>query len=215
MSLSIGRRIPSGSRTAGLGRDASGPAVGLLPGRVVAYAWLVAGLPIAALQLAHAGVHERNELPPLLHWLRDTALAVPVAALAVIVAALVVMRVRGAGTGERASLAAATSLGFLAAAMFAVLAVPLAQVHGALFGADAETGMTPLQHALTEAVSVFQVALLLVPVTLLAGVPWRDSRSGAADLATTAGMAGPHPRSASADPVLAPAAGRALEGADR
>jgi hypothetical protein len=91
----------------------------------------------------------------------------------VAVAALVVMRVRPPRPGERASLASAASLGFLAAAVFAVLAMPLAQVHGALFVAAAETGMTPLQHALTEGIAVFQVALLLVPVALLAGVPWR------------------------------------------
>jgi hypothetical protein len=182
---------------------------------VVLYAWLLAGVPIATLQAAHAGVHERNELPPLLHWLRDTSLAVPFAALAVIVAALVVMRMRPMRPGERASLAAAAGLGFLAAAVFAVLAIPLAQVHGVLFGAEAETGMTPLQHAVTEAISVFQVALLLVPVALLAGAPWRDSRPEARALPATTGAAGPSPSSAPADTVLTPAAGLALDGADR
>ena len=79
MSISIaGSRSQPGSRAAGTRQDAAGVGVRLLPGRVVMYAWLLAGVPIAVLQLAHTGLHERNELPPLLHWLRDTGLAVPV-----------------------------------------------------------------------------------------------------------------------------------------
>lgn len=167
----------------------------LRPGRVVLYAWLLAGLPIAALQAAHSGLHERNELPPLLHWLRDTSLAVPVAALAVIVAAFVVVRMRPAAAGP-ATLGSAALLGFLAAAIFAVLAVPIAQVHGILFGAEGETGMTPLQHALVEGAAVFQVALVLVPVALVAGVPWRTS-------------------AAPTDPSVQRVVGLALDGADR
>ena len=97
------------------------------------------------------------------------------AALAVIAASFLVIRARPAGLDGRVSLAAAALLGFLAAGIFALLAIPLAQVHGLLFGAEQVTGMTPIQHALTEGISVFQVALLLVPVVLLAGVPWRGA----------------------------------------
>jgi hypothetical protein len=184
---------------------------------VVLYAWLLAGLPLAALQVAHSGVHERNELPPLLHWIRDTSLAVPVAALAVVVAAFVVVRMHPAGSGDRGSLAAAAGLGFLAAAAFAAMAIPLAQVHGALFGAEPETGMTPIEHAVTEGFAVFQVALALVPITLVAGVPWRRPRPDVEPAATARadGRAGTQPSAGPADPVRSPAAGLALEEADR
>jgi hypothetical protein len=195
--------------------DARPATLALRPGRVVLYAWLLAGLPIAALQVAHAGLHERHELPPLLHWLRDTSLAVPAAALAVTLAAFVVLRIRPAASAGRASLGSAALLGFLAAATFAVLAIPLAQVHGLLFGAEAETGMTPLQHALTEGIAVFQVALVLVPVVLVTGVPWRTPRAVAETAAAGADVAKPHPSEASADIVPQPAVGLALEGADR
>jgi hypothetical protein len=146
---------------------------------VVLYAWLLAGVPIATLQAAHAGVHERTELSPLVHWLRDTSLAVPFAALAVIVAGLLVMQARPAGPDGRVSPAAVALLGLLAAGFFALMAIPLAQLHGLLFGAEEATSITPLQHALTEGIAVFQVALLLVPVVLVAGIPWRDTRPDA------------------------------------
>jgi hypothetical protein len=148
----------------------------LLPGRTVAYAWLLAGAPIAVLQLDHAGLHESNELPPLLHWFRDTALAAPAAAAAVVAAALVVARVRASEAGERASLVGVAAWGVLAAALFAALSVPLVQVHGALFGAEVLIGESPLEHALGEGFTTFQLALVvLVPLALLAGVPWRGA----------------------------------------
>ena len=58
--------------------------------KIIAWSWLLAGVTVAVLQAGHAGFHERNELPPLLHWLRDASLAVPIAAFALIVAALAV-----------------------------------------------------------------------------------------------------------------------------
>src|SRR5688572_8805136 len=39
----------------------------------------------AVLQLAHQGQHERHEIAPALHWLRDSALALPAAVVAVAV----------------------------------------------------------------------------------------------------------------------------------
>jgi hypothetical protein len=151
----------------------------ILPGRTVAYAWLLAGAPIAALQLDHAGVHEQAELPPLLHWFRDTALAAPAAAVAVVVAALVVGRIRASEPGERPSLVGAAAWGFLAAALFAAASVPLGQLHGSLFEAEEEIGVSPLAHALGEGFTTLQVALLvLVPLALIAGVPWRGGWRG-------------------------------------
>lgn len=196
----------------------AGAAFRLLPGRVVAFAWLLAGAPIAVLQLGHAGLHERNELPPLLHWLRDSSLAVPAAALAVGAAALVVTRVRQSAD-QRPSIAAAVAWGLLAAMLFAALSVPLVQAHGALFGAEEEAGVAPLEHALDEGIVVFQVALLLVPLSLLAGVPWRGAwRAAQADqVADQAPVQAPgSTRAAPAGPSASPAtAGSTNVGGDR
>lgn len=187
----------------------------LRPVHVVAYAWLLAGATVAVLQAGHSGFHERYELLPLLHWLRDTSLAVPIAAFAAIVVAIVVARTRPADGRDRVSLATAAIWGFLAAALYAALTVPFVQVHGFLFGAEVRVGVTPLEHALGEGITVFQVALLLVPASLLAGVPWRDSRSGAAALVPTTDTADPRFSAAPADLATPLAAGAALEGADR
>jgi hypothetical protein len=173
--------------------------VGLLPGRLVLYAWLLASVPMAALQLAHVGIHERVELPPLLHWLRDTGLAVPAAAAAVAVAALVVARARGADAG-RPTPVTALAWGFLAATIFAVASVPGAELHATLFGAETPGSTSELEHLATEAGLALQTGLLvLVPVALVAGVPWRDE---------------PRPARA-ADPGPAPVPGLVLGGGDR
>ena len=58
------------------------------PTAVVLTSWWLAFAAIAVLQQAHVGLHEHNELPPLLHLVRDASLAVPSAAVAVIAASL-------------------------------------------------------------------------------------------------------------------------------
>ncbi len=97
----------------------------LRPWRVVLFAWLLALVPIAMLQIAHADLHESHELPPILHWLRDGAFAVPLAAFAVLAAALVVGRRGGEGP---ASLRMHLAWALLACAIFAVLSVPANQI---------------------------------------------------------------------------------------
>ena len=98
--------------------------------------------------------------------------------------------------------------------MFAALTVPLIQVHGLLFGAEVRVGVSPLEHALGEGITVFQVALLLVPASLLAGVPWRDSRQAAADRAATNDAADPGP-AAPGEPAIHARRRLPLDGADR
>jgi hypothetical protein len=183
--------------------------------RFIAWSWLLAGISVAVLQVGHAGFHERNELPPLLHWLRDASLAVPIAAFALIVAALVVVQARPESLHGRASLGTAGSWALLAAVAYAALSVPLIQLHGLLFGAEVRAGVSPLAHALGEGVTVFQVALLLVPASLLAGVPWRDSRQPAPDRAATNDATDPVPSVALREPAIQAAALPKLEGADR
>ncbi len=148
----------------------------LLPGRVVVYAWLLAAVPIALLQLVHAGVHEHHELPPVLHWLRDTGLAVPLAAVAIVSAAFLVARLRPTEPGERASLTTMATWGCLAALLFAVFSIPGNQLHGLLFGAEEEEGVSLLNDLAADALYALEAALLvLAPISLLAGVPWRGA----------------------------------------
>jgi hypothetical protein len=148
----------------------------LLPGRTVAYAWLLAAVPIALLQLVHSDLHEHNELPPILHWVRDTSLAVPFGAVAVVVAAVLVARLRPTEPGERASLTTTALWAVLAALLFAVLSVPGNQLHGVLFGAEEEVGVSVVEDVATDAVFALEAALLVIaPLSLLAGVPWRGA----------------------------------------
>lgn len=153
-----------------------GAAFLLLPGRIVAYAWLLAAVPTALLQLVHADLHEHNEPAPVIHWLRDTSLAVPFSAIAVVVAALLVARARPGQLGERTALTTVALWGCLAAAVFAVLSIPGSELHGLLFGAEEEVGVGLLQDLATDALYALEAALLvLVPLSLLAGVPWRGA----------------------------------------
>ena len=148
----------------------------LLPGRVVAYAWLLAAVPTALLQLVHADLHEHNEPTAVIHWLRDGSLAVPFAAIAVILAALVVARLRPAERGQRAALTTVALWACLAAVVFAVLSIPGNQLHGLLFGAEEEEGISLLEDLSIDALYALEAALLvLVPLSLLAGVPWRGA----------------------------------------
>ncbi len=170
----------------------------LLPGRVVAYAWLLAAVPTGLLQLVHSGLHERNEPPPAIHWLRDSSLAVPFAAVAVVVAALLIARIRPAERGDRAALTTVVLWGCVAAVLFAVLSIPGNQVHGFLFGAEEEVGVSLLQDLATDALYALEAALLvLVPLSLVAGVPW----SGA----WRAAQAGQVPAQAPGSTLAAPA----------
>jgi hypothetical protein len=165
--------VPDGS---GAGRSAELDGLRLLPGRLVLYAWLLAAVPIAVLQLAHADLHERFDLPPLVHWLRDTGLAVPAALVAVVVASVIVARLRGANAGA-ATPVTALAWAALAAVLFALASLPGNQLHGFLFGAEEEeVGL--IQDLLDDGIAALQSALLLiVPLALFVGVPWRDGRT--------------------------------------
>lgn len=148
----------------------------LRPGRIIAYSWLLALVPIAALQLVHADLHEAHELPPSLHWLRDGAMAVPPAALAVALATLWVAR----GRREPASFGTHIRWALMAVAIFAVLSIPGNQVHSLLFGAEEEVGADPILDALLDGMYALQVAaVLMVPLTLALGVPWRHDAAPA------------------------------------
>jgi hypothetical protein len=150
-------------------------------GRVIAWSWLVSGASIGVLNQVHEGLHEHHELPPLVHWLRDASLAVPLAAIAVMAAALVVRtRVRPGAAGSRpsgrSSIASRITWAILAALFFALLSIPGNQLHGLLFGAELESGSW-LADALTDGSIVLVVSLIaLAPAALIGGPPWRVGR---------------------------------------
>lgn len=155
---------------------ASAPTRGfrLLPARLVASAWLLALVPMGLLQLTHADLHEHNELPPLLHWLRDAALAVPFAAAAVVIAALVVAWIRPDAQTGRGALLAPVLWAVVAAIGFAVLSIPGNELHSFLFGAEEEVGVSLFDDLIADGILALQGSLVvIVPVALLLGVPWR------------------------------------------
>jgi hypothetical protein len=145
---------------------------------VIAYSWLAALAVVGVLNLLHANLHEHRDLPQVVHWLRDAALAVPLAAGAVIAAALVV-RARAAGREPAAGSSFGPRIGWavLAALLFALLCVPGIQVHGFVFGAG-EPAVGLVEHALTEGTIALQVSLaVLIPAALVLGPPWAISKN--------------------------------------
>jgi hypothetical protein len=146
------------------------------PGRLVAYSWLMAAAAIGLLNLLHADLHEHHDPPPLVHWLRDAALAVPLAAIAVVCAALLVQaRASGARTAGHRSIPSRLAWVVLTSFAFAVLSIPGIQLHGLLFGAEIES-VGWLQDALTDGGITLAVSLVaLVPAALITGPPWRTA----------------------------------------
>ena len=141
----------------------------------IACSWLLAMVAIFAVQQVHQDLREHLELPPILHWLRDAAVAVPLAALAIGSAAFLVWLVYGRSDAGRVRPAAAwLAWAVIAAVTFAVLSVPGNQLHGLLFGAEEEP-IGWLEDALKDGSIVLVASLVaLVPVALLGA---RASRS--------------------------------------
>jgi hypothetical protein len=144
----------------------AGPAIE--PFRFIAASWWLALVAIAVLQQAHDGLHEHLELPPMLHIIRDGALAVPAAALAVLAGLIAGHTV---GRPGRSRIVERVVFAAVGAAAFAVLSVPGNQLHGALFGAE-EEGVGFIADALLDGGLAFAGALLaLIPFGLVIGPP--------------------------------------------
>jgi hypothetical protein len=146
------------------------------PLRAAAMSWWLALVAIWVVQEAHAGQHELHELPPILHAVRDAALAVPLAAGAVVIGTILVsprLRPRdertpaGTGDGGRISWVGAVALAFAAAS------IPGHELHGALFGVE-QSDVGWLAHALLDAsIAGFGAVLALFPVAMVVGPPIR------------------------------------------
>ncbi len=140
--------------------------------RLVVMSWILAMAGIWVVQQAHGGAHEHAYLPPLAHWLRDGGLAVPLAAISIMVGGLLALRataVLGVGPGTRAG---RTTWAMIAAALFALLSIPGNQVHAILFGAEEEDLFWLADVLLDGGVVLAASIAVLVPSALLGLAPW-------------------------------------------
>ena len=135
------------------------PRAALLPGAVLAY-----GVG-AALHRVHAGA-AHGDLDPVLHWLRDSTLALPLAVTVVVLATAAASRV-----ARRLALAPAGSAGstaLLTAVLYAVAMVPAGRVHAALLVPGGHSAVPG--HAHPGGASASQLALLDVSTALAGGL---------------------------------------------
>lgn len=167
-------------RSIHMGASARAALSALLPIRIVRDAWWLAMVAIAVLQQAHAGLDEHLELTPLVHVLRDAALAVPAAAIAIVLASILVAG-RWMARAARPPSAMDRLLWVLVAAVtFAVLSVPGNELHGTLFGAEDEEELSWLADlALDAGIALIGALLALVPLALVAGLPLHDPATAA------------------------------------
>jgi hypothetical protein len=121
-----------------------------------------------------AGVPESHELSPLVHFLRDSTLALPVTIAVLLIAALAVRAFWRTDTA-RARIAYAVA----AALVAGVASVPEVLAHGWLFD-EPVAGVSLASHLTGVALVTirYTFALTLIAAVLF-GVPWRASRSTA------------------------------------
>jgi len=140
------------------------------------------------LHLIHADEHEAVEITPLLHWLRDSALAAPTAvATALLLTPLARAWIRRAGIDEDRRLAGAGWAALIALG-YAVFTVPGIAVHGWLFGAEHEHGSFAVHAAHDGAVALFASLVFLVCAAMLVGAPWEDRHLIARATSAVAGL---------------------------
>ena len=153
----------------------AGLAPGLDPGWIVACGWLMAAAAVGVQTQLHADLHEHHDLPLLVHWLRDGALAVPLAAVAVAVAALIV-RSRS-GSSERRTAVARSPVRSPGRCLPRRSSPSSASPASSSTGSCSEPrrsleagSRTPLKDGgITLATSL----ALLIPIALVLGPPWR------------------------------------------
>lgn len=169
--------------------DETVPAVGLRPPRrlagLVVFIGLVQAFAVGlVLHLQHddpSGAHEVAYVDPILHWLRDSALAAPLSVVLLFGATLLARRLttrRGIiGTGFGAAMLWA-ALGALA---YAVASVPAAMVHAELFSAG-HTSTSFLLHSVEEGIITLRYSFaLLLLFPMVTGVPWAVRSPAGAD----------------------------------
>ena len=135
-------------------------------------AWLLALGGIWAAQQVHEGLHEHVDLPPLLHLVRDAALAVPLAALALAVGGCLTVWALKRLRSKESEITGRVAWVVVTAAMFTLLSIPGHEIHGYLFGAERED-LGWLAHAVADGWVVFQAAVVvLLPIAFIPIGPW-------------------------------------------
>ena len=165
----------AGARTAPAGRLV---AVVLAAGLVQAFA---VGLVLHRLHDDPAEAHEARYVAPVLHWLRDSALAAPMAVALLLLATLAARRLSG-GTPRANSLGPRLVWAGLGAVAYAAASVPAALVHSRLFGAGHEESSSLLLHSAEEAIITLRYSFaLLLAISVLVGLPWAQQGSNGND----------------------------------
>jgi hypothetical protein len=140
--------------------------------RFAATAWLLATAGLWAAQLLHQASHETLALTPGVHLLRDAALAVPLAGLALAIGGLLAGELAHAWRLDTGAIGGRVTWAVLTALVFAVLSIPGQQAHALLFGAEQETGDWMTDIGLDSAVVLMASLVALVPAVLLRLAPW-------------------------------------------
>jgi hypothetical protein len=149
------------------------------------------GLVLHRLHSDPASAHEVTYVPPVLHWLRDSALAAPLAVLLLFIATSVARRLSTTGARPGDGVAAHALWAGLGAAAYAAASVPAALVHARLFGAHHEQTSFLLHSAKESLVTLRYSFALLVAFALAAGLPWARRRSLGTSRRLTAEVATP------------------------
>jgi hypothetical protein len=147
----------------------------MMLGRVIALAVAQAFVVGWVLHLAHsdpAEAHEAIYVDPALHYLRDSALAVPLTFLALCVATAAARRL-GPWLGDPEGVRARAGWALLGAVAYAVAVIPGTFVHDRLFAAGHE-GVSLVGHAAGEGLLTVRYSFaLLVVFAAVWGVPYR------------------------------------------
>lgn len=125
-------------------------------------------------ELGHA--HEAAYIDPVAHWLRDSVLYAPAGVVVLLLATLLTRRLAHRWLHTTDGVGAAMLWAGLAAVMYAVVSVPAAMVHGALFSS---TVVTPLLSAVQGSIVTLRYSFgLLIACAMLLGLPWARHRRG-------------------------------------
>ena len=145
------------------------------PARIGAYvvcAWLLALGGIWAAQGVHEGLHEHVDLPPLIHLVRDAALAVPLAAVAIALGGLLAVEALTLVRAKLSEVPGRIAWAVITALLFTLLSIPGHEMHSFLFGAEHEQ-VGWLADAVADGWVVFQAAIVvLLPIAFLPIGPW-------------------------------------------
>ncbi len=148
-------------------------AIVLAAGLVQAFA---VGLVLHRLHDDPAEAHEARYVTPFLHWLRDSALAAPMAVALLLLATVAARRLSG-GAPRTSGLGPRLLWAGLGAMAYAAASVPAALVHSRLFGAGHEESSL-LLHSAEEAIITLRYSFaLLLAFSVLVGLPWAQRGS--------------------------------------